>query len=150
VRLPARFRTLRPSVAVRVQRHALDTQSIASLLEFRGPVATANGFEIRKQWAGCWHLPQEGFDVRAKMDHGQIAGFLPRIGDGLVGPVNVPRLEICDIGLITTEVPAQLVEPAPLRVFLPLKNELMFFAGDGAFVLEAHFRPEALGNERPR
>ena len=84
------------------------------------------------------------------MNHGQAAGFLPGIGDGLVGPVNVFRLEIGDVGLRTAEMPAQFVETAPLRVLFPLDDELMFFAGDGAFVLEAHFRPEAFGNERPR
>jgi len=150
LRVAARFRPLRPSVAVRVQRHALDAQSITSLFEFRGAVATANGLHIGKQRAGCRHLPQEGFNVRAKMNHDQTAGFLPRVGDGLVGPVNVLRLEIGDVGLRTAKMPAQFVEPAPLRVLFPPNDELMFFAGDGASFLEAHFRPEALGNNRPR
>jgi hypothetical protein len=88
----ADFSPLRPCVTVRVQRHALDTQSIASLLEFRGAVATANGLQIGKQWAGCRHLPQDGFNFRAKMNHGQTAGFLPVVSDGLVGPVNPGEL----------------------------------------------------------
>jgi hypothetical protein len=100
-----------------VQRHALDAQSIASLLEFRGAVATANGLQVGKQRAGCRHLPQDGLNVRAKMNHGKTAGFLPGVSDGLVRPVNVLRLEIGDVGLRTAEMPAQFVEPAPLRVF---------------------------------
>ena len=132
MRLADGLGTLRPSIAVGVKRHAFDAKPFASLLEFRGAVATANGLQIGKQRAGCRHLPQDGFDVRAKMNHGQTAGFLPGVGDGLVGPVNVLRLEIGDVGLRTAEMPAQFVEAAPLRVLLPLDDELMFLAGDGA------------------
>lgn len=84
------------------------------------------------------------------MNHGQTTGFLPVVSNGLVGPVNVLRLEIGDVGLRTAEMPAQFVEPAPFRVLFPPNDELMFFAGDGASFLEAHFRPETLGNNRPR
>ena len=142
--------TFGPSVAVGMQRNAFDAKPFAPLLEFRGTIATADGLQIRKQWTLRRQPAQHGFDVRAKMNHGQTAGFLPRIGDGLVGPVNVLRLEIGDVGLRTAEMPAQFVETAPLRVFLPPDDELMFITGDATFVLEAHFRPEALGNERPR
>ena len=62
------------------------------------------------------------------MNHGQTAGFLPGVGDGLVGPVNVLRLEIGDVGLRTAEMPAQFVKAAALRVLFPLNDELMFFA----------------------
>ena len=77
---------------VSVQRHPLDVQSIASLLKFRGAVATANGFQAAIQRAICRHLPQEGFNVGAKLNHGQTASVLQRGGDDLVGPVNVLRL----------------------------------------------------------
>src|SRR5208337_4905856 len=128
----------------------VDSQPQTTLVKLRGAVATANGLQVGKQRAGCWHLPQDGFNFRAKMNHGQTAGFLPVVSDGLVGPVNVLRLEIGDVSLRTAEMPAQVVEAAPLRVLFPLNDELMFFAGDGASFLEAHFRPEALGNDRPR
>jgi len=84
------------------------------------------------------------------MNHREAAGFLPGIGNGLVGPVNVVRLEVGNVGLRTAKMPAQFVEAAPLRVLFPFDDKLMFLAGDGALVLEANFRPEALGNERPR
>jgi len=83
------------------------------------------------------------------MNHGQAAGFLPRIGDGLVGPIYVLRFEIGDVALRSAEMPAQLVEIAPLLVLFPLDDELVFLDRDGPFRLEANFRPEAFGNKRP-
>jgi len=139
-----------PSVAIGVQRNTVDSQAKTALVKLRGAVAAANGVKVGEQRAGCRHLPQEGFNVRSKMNHGKTAGFLPVVSDGLVGPVNVLRLEIGDVRLRTAEMPAQFVEAAPLRVLFPPDDELMFFAGDGTPFLEAHFWPETLGNDRPR
>ena len=47
-------------------------------------------------------------------------------------------------------MPAQFVETAPLQVFLPFEDEQMLRSRDGTFGLKFNFRPEALGNERPR
>ena len=150
LRVAANFRSLRPSVAIGVQRNPVDSQPHTALVKLRGAVATTDGLQIGKQPAGCRHLPQNGFNVRAKMNHGQTAGFLPRVGDGLVGPVNVLRLEIGDVGLRTAEMPAQFVKTATLRVLLAFNDELMFLKRDGALGLKFDFRPKPLGNERPR
>ena len=123
---------------------------LAPLLEFRGAVATANGLQVGEQQP-CRRQPaQHCLDFITKMNHRQTAGFLAGVGNGSVGPVNVFRLEIGDVGLRTAEMPAQFVKAASLRVLFPINDELMFFAGNGALLLEAHFRPEALWNERPR
>ena len=42
LRVAALERSLGPSVAVGVQRYPFDSQALAALLEFRGPVAGAN------------------------------------------------------------------------------------------------------------
>ena len=117
LRVAARLRPLHPSIAIGVQRNPIDSQPQTALMKLRGAVATANGLQVGKQRAGCRHLPQEGFNVRAEMNHGKTACFLPVVSDGLVEPVNVLRLEIGDVGLRTAKMPAQFVEPAPLRVF---------------------------------
>src|SRR5712664_4130768 len=72
-----------------------------------------------------------------------------RIGDGLIGPVHVLRLEVGNVTLRSAKMPAQLVKVASFRVFLPLKDESVFLDSDGALGLEANLRPEALGHERP-
>src|SRR5512136_3410645 len=110
----ARLRSLRPSVAVRVQRHALDTQSNASLLEFRGAVATANGLQVGKQRTICRQPAQNSRDFIGEMHHSQTAGLLSVVGDGLVGLVNVLRCEVGNVSLRAAEMPAHFVEAAPL------------------------------------
>ena len=70
------------------------------------------------------------------MNHGQAAGLLAGVSDGLVGPVNVFRLEVGNVGLRTAQMPAQFVKAAPLRVLFPLNDELMFLKRDGASWVE--------------
>jgi hypothetical protein len=83
------------------------------------------------------------------MNHGETAGLLAGVGDGLVGPINVLRLEIGNVGMRPSKMPAQFVKAATLRVLLALNDELMLLKRDGALGLKFDFRPEPLGNERP-
>jgi hypothetical protein len=133
-----------------MKRDAFDAKTLTTLLELRGTIARANRLQIRKQISRCVQAAQNGLDVLAEVNHRKTASFLTGVGNCLVGPVNVFRLEIGDVGLRTAKMPAQFVEAAPLRVLFALYDELMFFAGNGALVLEAHFRPEAFRNERSR
>ena len=105
-RVAALLGSLRPSVAVRMKGDACDAESFAALLEFRGAVTTADGLEIREQWAFSRKTTQNHFDVGAKMNHRETAGFLPGVGDGLVAPINILRLEMGNVALRTAEMPA--------------------------------------------
>ena len=149
-RVAARLGALRPRIPIRVKGDALDAKSLTTLLELRGPVARANGLQIWEQRTSRVQATQNRLDVRTEMYHGEASGFLPGVGDCLVWPVNVFRLQIGDVGLRTAEMPAQFVEAPSLRVLFPFDDELMFVAGNSALLLEAHFRPEAFRNERPR
>src|ERR1700722_4537669 len=150
LRVAAYLAPFRPGIPIRMKGDAFDAKSLTTLLELRGAVTGANCLQIWKQWACRVQTAQNRLDVRAEMNHDQTARFLSGVSDCLVGPVNVFRLEIGNVGLRAAQMPAQFVEAAPLRVLFPLNDELMFVAGDGALVLVAHFRPEALRNERPR
>ena len=132
-----------------MERNPLDAQPFTALFELRGTVARPNGLEIWKQRARGIQAMENCVDVRSEMNDRDAAGFLLGIADSLVGPVNVFRLKIGDVGLRTAEMPTQIVEAAPLRVLFPLNDELMFLPGDGSFVFETDFWPKALGNERP-
>ena len=84
------------------------------------------------------------------MNHRKTARFLPRVGDGLIRPLHILRLEVGNVTLRPAEMPAQFVEIAPLRVFLPLDDEFVLLNSNGPFRLETDFRPKTLRNDRPR
>src|ERR1700742_1155687 len=132
-----------------MQRNAFDAKANASLLEFCGAITGANRLKVRKQRAGDRKAAQDCFDVLAKMNHGEATGFLPRVSDGLIGPVNVLGFKVSNVTLRAAEMPAQLIKVAPFRVLFPSDHQLVFLKGDGAFWLEPNFRPETFGNERP-
>jgi len=67
----------------------------------------------------------------------------------LIRPSNVFGLEVGDVALRPAKMPARFVEVAPLRVLLPVHDQLEFLERDGPFGLEFDFRPETLRNERP-
>src|ERR1700722_15310120 len=116
LRVAARLGPLRPRIPIRVKGDAFDAQPLTTLLELRGAVAGANGCEIRKQRAGYVQATQNRLNIRSEVHHGEASGLLAGVGDGLVGPINVFRLEIRNVGLRATEMPAQFIEAAALRV----------------------------------
>jgi hypothetical protein len=71
---------------------------------------------------------------------------------GGASPFTLRSLTLIQVGLppLRAAMPAQFVEAAALRVFLPLDDELMFVERDGASWLKANFRPKSLRNNRPR
>src|SRR5687767_12303829 len=54
LRVACLLRAFRPRIAVAVQGHAFDAESLATLLELGCAVAAANGAQIRKQVAIYW------------------------------------------------------------------------------------------------
>src|ERR1019366_4539747 len=64
-------RPLGPGVAVGVQANPFDAEARAALLEFRGPVATADRPQIRKERAGLGSPLEEGGDCDAESDEGR-------------------------------------------------------------------------------
>src|SRR5665647_3567003 len=59
-------RPLRPRIPIRMQRHALDLQPVAPLLELRRPIPGAHGAEIRKKLPVRRTPFQDGLNVRAE------------------------------------------------------------------------------------
>lgn len=62
-----------------MQRHPFDLQSVASLLEFGRPVASAHGAEIRKQRSGLRTPLQDGRDFLAEPNQRRLDGRPARL-----------------------------------------------------------------------
>jgi hypothetical protein len=54
-----------------VQADPFDGEASAALLEFGGPVASANGSQIQKERAGLGAALEEGGDLGAEADQGR-------------------------------------------------------------------------------
>ena len=95
----------------------------ATLLEFRGTIAGADGAQIGKERTGLGATLEDGGDFIAKADQGGLdsgAGLqlLPAVGDGAGIPINVLGGQAGRVGLRGAGVPEQLVEIVALGIQL--------------------------------
>ena len=137
----------RPGVTVAVQRHAVDAKTDTTLLEFGRPVASAHPRQIGKQQPFARQILQRVQCFPAQMKDHRHACFLPGKADGFVFPIHVLGFQTGDVPLTAAQMPAQLVKSFPFQIFLTANDGLMFFMGDGPFLLEVNRRPLPLGND---
>jgi hypothetical protein len=95
----------------------------ATLLEFRGTIAGADGAQIGKERTGLGATLEDGGDFIAKadqsgLDSGAGPQLLPAVGDGAGIPVDVLGGQAGRVGLRGAGVPEQLVEIVALGIQL--------------------------------
>jgi hypothetical protein len=139
-----------PSVAVAVQRDALDAKSITALFELRGAVARTNAPQIRKQRAGSRQVAQDFLHVFIHAHDGNRAGLPARIADDVVFPINVLGVQAGQIGLRCPQVPGQFIERLAFGILFAGDDGQMFGQYDAALLLEFDGGPLAFRHQRPR
>ena len=87
--IPCPLRSLRPGVAIRMQRYTLDTETLATLPELRGAVVRAHSAQIWKQRAVCRERAKDFRHVAVKAHDGNRAGLFARETNDVVFPINV-------------------------------------------------------------
>ena len=139
------FGHLGPRVAVGVQGHSSDPQTLTALLEFGGSVTGSNRCQIWEKRTRVGQRAQDRFTTSPKPDAAQLGRFLAVVADGAVSPIDVPGLKGGDVGAGPAEIPAELIEGPALRVGFPVEDPAVFFFGDGPFGLVTNFGPAFLG-----
>jgi hypothetical protein len=133
-----------------MQRDALDFETLATLLEFRGPVSRSNGAQIREQRTIGRKRAQHLSGLVVKAHQSNRAGLFPSEGKNVLLPVNVLRLQKRDVRLRSSQVPGQLVESLAFGIQLAGDNGLMLVPFDGALFFKLDGGPTFLGQDRPR
>ena len=110
------FGHLGPRVAVGVQGHSSDPQTLTALFKLGGSVTGSNRCQIGEKRTRMGQRAQDCFTTGSKLDAAQLGRFLAVVADGAVPPIDVTGLKGGDVGAGSTEVPAELIERSALRV----------------------------------
>lgn len=132
-----------------MKRHALNHQAAAYALEFRRPVRLAHRPQLGEKRAGLRERWQEPFKLAAKADNGNRPGLVAEETHYFACAVDVLGGKRRHIRLSAAEVPAEFIKRAAFRVSFLRHDGLMFVPSDGALLLELHFRPALLCQNRP-
>src|SRR5206468_1190558 len=140
-------RPLGPGVTVRVQRDALDAQTTAALFELSRPIARPYSLKIWKQKASRWAATEYTLNLGPETNERQAARLLSSVPDHTIFPIDAFGIQVGDIGLRATQVPAQLIKVPRFRILLPANNKLVLLPCDRAFGTKLNFRSKPFGNE---
>ena len=149
LRIAGRLGTLRPGVAVGVQRHPGDFQPPATLLELGRAVGGAHPAQIGEERSTIRKGTEQGGDGFVEADGRVLARFLAGVADDAVGPVDVVRVQERDVGLGGPEVPRHFIERPALVIAFAGDDGPVFIMGGGALGLVADGGPLLLGDDRP-
>lgn len=154
-RVAAFQRALGPRIAVRMEGHAFDVQTVAALLELGRAITGADGAEIREERSRLRPAPQQFRNgITEPNQRGFHDGLIhvpelaPGVADGARLPVDVFGQQVRGIALGRAGVPEEFVEVPAFGVRLARDDCEVLLLGDGSLALESGTRPEELGQDR--
>lgn len=149
LRITRHLRAFSPRITIRVERHALDAQAGATLLELGSPVAGAHTAQVGKERPRGGQLAQQRRHFVAEVQARHRLGLLTAVTHHSLVPGNVLGIELGDVTLRPSQQPAQFVEPAAFGIAFALDDALVFVPSDRALGPVFHFRPPLFGEHGP-
>ena len=139
-RIADNLRPFRPRVAIGVQGHSVNPETVAALLELRGAVARAHVCKRRKQRPILGSVARIASTSLAKSNLRRLqappASLHPEEADDPVRPVDVLGLQVSQVRLRCAQVPRQLIKRLALRILFPLDDSAVFLPGDRPLLLK--------------
>jgi len=133
-----------------VEAHPIDEKAAAALLKLSRAVPGANGPKIREKRSHFRPGSKNRFDFKAEAHKGELARFLSLVAYDLVRPVDVLGVKKGDVRLRSAGKPSELVEGAPLGVFLGGDDHAVLVLRDRPLFFKRKSRPHAPGNNGAR
>ncbi len=149
-RIAALLCSFGPRIAVGVKGNALDVHPAANPGEFGGAVARVHRAQFWEKRPGSRQGSKHFLHLAAEVDHGHGPGLAPGKADNAGIPIHVFCSQKRDIGLRSSEHPAELVEGAPGGIGLVAEDGLVLIGRDRPLLAKLDLWPVFFGNEGPR
>ena len=120
-----------------MESDTFDAQPLTPLAKLRGPVFGVNGEKIWEQGTGLRaasenlsHFFSKADDCRFGPGRGSVFQHTSLVANRAVAPIHIFDQQVCNVRLAASQMPAEFVEVAALRVALTGDNLLVFIPGD--------------------